>query len=501
MKIIQHTVAALCSLGLATCAFTLAHPNYHHLKSMAFELLDRKQAASTLFIQENFVAGTLFYGKIMKNYIDSLIGENKEKEKAFPLKSNSDLSPLLERVGVSQFVLLGEASHGTHEYYTWRTQISKRLIREKGFRFIAVEGDWPDCYRLNLYVKGHDKVHKDAASLLEEFKRWPTWMWANWEVASLLEWMKEHNKNLPENEKAGFYGLDVYSLWDSIELLVSYLQEHDPEAAKTARRALRCFQPYAENEQEYANAQVSLSASCKEPVLKLLNEVRRKANTYDHDPEAPLNTTQNALVAANAENYYASMVRFDNESWNIRDRHMAETLNEIVNYHGRNTKAIVWEHNTHIGDARYTDMKLAGDINVGQLVREKYGDKNVVLVGFGSYQGSVIAGEGWGSEMKRVKVPEAKKGSVEALLHEESMENRLLIFDKSNKNERFKSEMPHRAIGVVYNPDYEKYGNYVPSVLNGRYDAFIYLDYTKALHAMHLKADGHKIPDTYPFEF
>jgi erythromycin esterase-like protein len=428
-----------------------------------------------------------------------LIGEDKEQ--IFLLTGATDLEPLMKRIGVAQFVLLGEASHGTHEYYTWRTAITKRLIEEKGFNIIAVEGDWPDCYKLNRFIKGFDNTDKNASDIVKFFNRWPTWMWANWEIVALIEWLRQRNSNLYQNEKTGFYGLDVYSLWESLATMLSYLEKTDTHAAQVAKKAILCFEFAGEDGQAYAREWQSLPESCREPVIQLLREIRKKAPIYDHDPEAALNMEQNAHVAVNAEVYYRNMIGFRNDTWNLRDTHMVETLNRLINFHGKNARVVVWEHNTHIGDARFTDMKKAGMINVGQLVREQQGNDNTVLVGFGSYEGTVIAGQAWGAPMQEMEVPPAKKGSVERLLHDESAKNKLLVFDQYNKKERFGKVMPHRAIGVVYDPDHEKYGNYVPTILNARYDAFIYLDQTKALHPLHLHPDPEKTPDTYPFEY
>ncbi|GAA4460220.1 hypothetical protein GCM10023189_35010 [Nibrella saemangeumensis] len=426
---------------------------------------------------------------------------DESQKQSYRLTNAMDLDPLLDRIGDARCVMLGEASHGTHEYYTWRTAISKRLIQEKGFTFIAVEGDWPDSYQINRFVKGYPDSGTKPLEVLRTFDRWPTWMWANWEIAALMEWLKSHNTGLANDRKVGFYGLDVYSLWESMESLVDYLEKTDPEAAQAAHRAINCFQPYGEEGQNYAQAILYRSASCRDEVIQLLREIRTKARYYDHEPEASLNIEQNAHIAVNAEKYYRSMISFSDESWNIRDAHMMETLNRLRQFHGSTSKAIVWEHNTHIGDARYTDMKHSGMINIGQLAREQYSEKDVVLVGFGSYQGTVIAGNRWGAPMEVMTVPSARKGSVEERLHAEGADNKLLIFDRINKNERFSTEMPHRAIGVVYHPERERYGNYVPTVLNHRYDAFIYLDQTRALHPLHLHPDETKMPETYPFGF
>lgn len=418
----------------------------------------------------------------------------------FPLGTATDLDALLSDVGDRRVVMLGEASHGTHEYYTWRMALSKRLIEEKGFNFIAVEGDWPDCYKINRFVKGYKDAGNNIKDVLLNFDRWPTWMWANWEVAALAEWLRKYNQSLPLTKKIGFYGLDVYSLWDSMYAMMDYLQKEDPQTAQAVKKAIQCFEPFAENEQAYARASLT-EHSCRDKVLALLKEVRMKAQFLDGDREAGFNTEQNAIIAVNAEKYYTAMMSFDNESWNVRDRHMMETLDRLMKFHGANAKGIVWEHNTHIGDARATDMKHAGMVTIGQLGREQYGDNDVYLVGFGSYKGSVIAGEEWGAPMKTMRVPEAREGSVEHKLHQQSKENRYFLFKADDDRKDFDSSIKHRAIGVVYNPHRERYGNYVPSFMKQRYDAFIYLDETSALHPLHLKPHSEKIPETYPFNY
>lgn len=439
----------------------------------------------------------------MENLSGKDTSTTSNRNEMYPLNSSQDLDLILERVGDAHAVLLGEASHGTHEFYTWRTAITKRLIEEKGFNFIAVEGDWPDCYKLNRYIKGFENQSKKPEELLHEFRRWPTWMWANWEIAALMNWLKNHNTAIQVDKRVGFYGLDVYSLWESMETIIHYLEKNDPAAASFAHKALKCFEPYGEDEFRYAQsrAQNSISESCRDPLIRLLSEIKKKAMNYDHDPEAALNAEQNAQIALNAEEYYSKMMTFNDSTWNIRDTHMMETLNRLFEFHGKEAKAIVWEHNTHIGDASYTDMKSAGMINIGQLVREQRGDDDVVLIGFGTYSGSVIAGNEWGAPMEAMPVPAAKEGSIEAALHQESPDNKFLIFDRPGNENKFSKIMPHRAIGVVYDPSRERQGNYVPSVLSSRYDAFIFLDKTKALHPLHLKPHGHNIPETYPFNF
>lgn len=415
-----------------------------------------------------------------------------------PLSKDTHLDLLIDSIGNSQYVLLGEASHGTHEYYTWRAEISKRLIKEKGFKVIAVEGDWPDCYRINRWIKGLYPEDRSITNVLKTFDRWPTWMWANWEIASFATWLKTYNDPLDYGDKTGFYGLDVYSLWESLDIIVEYLEKEDPETAKFAQNAFQCFEPFKERD-SYVSVFSSAKPGCREQVIKLLKEVRLNSHRYNNEQEAGLNAEINALVMANAEKYYKAMAGFGEESWNVRDRHMVETLNTLVKYHGQDTKVIIWEHNTHIGDARATDMADDGLVNVGQLVREQHEKKGVYLVGFGSASGSVIAGDNWGAPMKKMIVPPAIKGSIEDSLHQLDDSNKLLIFKNNHELQQgFTKRQGHRAIGVVYHPNRER-GNYVPTVLSERYDAFLYLDKTRALHPLKIDPDGHKIPDTYPF--
>jgi erythromycin esterase len=418
-----------------------------------------------------------------------------------PLNDTSDLDPLMKYIGDSKYVLLGEASHGTHEYYTWRAKISKRLIEEKGFSFVAVEGDWPDCYRLNRYIKNYPYSGKNAQEVLNSFNRWPTWMWANWEIVAFAEWMKDFNKELPVNKKVGFYGLDVYSMRESMDAIIDYLKKNDPKTLQTAMKAMQCFEPYNGDEgQSYARASRLVSQLCEKEVVDLLRDIQSKMAHYNSDHENVFSTEQNALIAVNAEKYYRAMIHGGAKSWNIRDEHMTTTLNKLMDYYGGDAKVIVWEHNTHIGDARATDMASEGMVNVGQLVREQHSNDGVVSVGFGSYKGSVIAGREWGGVMHKMQMPAAVKGSWEYMLHHIGNEkNKLLMLHELNNEEDMGAPIGHRALGVVYNPEYEQYGNYVPTILPMRYDAFIFLDETKALNPLHIKTDGQQVPETFPF--
>lgn len=437
---------------------------------------------------------------------ESVIGLNEKeaisqiRAKSYPLNSGEDLDPLMKQIGDAKIVMLGEASHGTHEYYTWRTHITQRLIIERGFNFVAVEGDWPDCYRLNRYVKNYSRSGKNALEVLRAFHRWPTWMWANWETVALAEWLLTHNIKLPANKKVGFYGLDVYSLWESMEAIMGYLKSVDQQALKVAEKAFACFEPFRNDEgQGYAHASIMDANLCTSEVMDLLKEIQRKAPTFNTDHENVFSTRQNAMIAVNAEKYYRTIIEGGPHSWNVRDSHMMQTLNNLLDFHGKDAKAVVWAHNTHVGDARATDMTSEGMYNLGELARLTYHDSQVTLVGFGSYQGSVVAGHRWGADMLRMKVPAANRGSWENLLHQASPGNKLLLMNDFVNDTFLESHVGHRAIGVVYNPAYEEFNNYVHSILPLRYDAFLFLDKTKALHPLHILPDGHQTPETFPF--
>jgi len=404
------------------------------------------------------------------------------KKYSLSYETKEDLEPIIEAIGEAKIVLLGEASHGTSEFYTVRAELSKRLIEEKGFTLIAVEGDWPSTQQINRFIKGYDDEPKEVRDVLKSFNRWPTWMWANEEIADLVSWLKTYNLQKEMQQKVGFYGIDVYSLWESLDELITYLSETNPEGTDLvlAKKAISCFEPFNRHPENYAMSSVNISQACIDEVSKLLTSIRVNEDHYKNEQEADLNLKINAMVALNAEEYYRAMVRSDDLSWNIRDEHMVEAINEIMDYHGKDAKIIIWEHNTHIGDASATDMEAAGMINVGQLLRLQNRKENVFAVGFGTHRGTVIAGAEWGSPYKVIDVPSAMKDSWEDALHMTGANNKLLIFNDENRH-LFNHWIGHRAIGVVYNPEYEAYGNYVPSKMGSRYDAFIYIDETKAL--------------------
>ncbi|KGE18076.1 erythromycin esterase family protein [Paenibacillus wynnii] len=393
---------------------------------------------------------------------------------------------LVEEAGKSKYVLLGEASHGTSEFYTVRADLSKRLISEKGFRFIAVEGDWPSCYTLNRYVKGYTDEGVDAMAALSDFNRWPTWMWANREIIELAEWLRQYNTDKPDEEKAGFYGIDVYSLWESMDEILKYLgTKDDASDLEAAKRAFECFEPYEREGQSYGISASIYGEGCEGEVVSLLLRLQDKwKDAYPKDKENALSAELNALAVRGGEAYYRTMIRHDADSWNIRDRHMVEALEKLMEFHGEDARTIVWEHNTHVGDARATDMAEDGMVNVGQLLREEHGDE-VFAIGFGTYQGTVIAGKSWGAPMEKMRVPAAAANSWEEMLHRDGAEDKLLYFDKED-SVLDDTVIGHRAIGVVYHPEWER-GNYVPTVISKRYDAFIYIDQTKAVSPLALE--------------
>ncbi|MCU1496506.1 MAG: erythromycin esterase-like enzyme [Acidimicrobiales bacterium] len=404
------------------------------------------------------------------------------RARSLPLRSPADLDPLLERLGQQRVVLLGEASHGTSEYYGWRAELTKRLIVEQEFGFIAVEGDWPDCYEVNRWVKGRDTEHRTARELLAEFNRWPTWMWANEEIADFVDWLRGHNA--ASDDPVGFYGLDVYSLWESLRVITDYLLEHQPDDLDTLAEAWRCFEPYAEEPQRYAHATRLVPTSCEEPVIELLVEMQAAQKTDSADPEARFDARQNAEVVAGAERYYRTMAWADGRSWNVRDIHMADTLDRLLEHQGGGSRAVVWAHNTHVGDARATDMAAHGMVNLGQLARDCYGEDRVRLVGFAGHHGSVIAAYAWGAPMRQLPVPPAPDGTHEDLIHRAVADPALFVFGDDRSSPWLTQRRGHRAIGVVYDPQRDAVGNWVPTVMGGRYDALLSFDETNALHPL-----------------
>ena len=403
-------------------------------------------------------------------------------EAIYPLNNDEDLDVLIKEIGDKKLVLLGEASHGTSEFYTWRARLSQRLIEEKGFTIIAVEGDWEDALPLNNYIKGMSAA-TSAEAALENFDRWPTWMWANEEIADLAEWLKDYNSEKTGKEQVGFYGLDVYGIWESLQAVHSYFINHEELSAEVSQAVLDCFASYNGNENAYAIATVDADANCEEVISEMLQALETTIGDPGALAQAEFNALQNAYVVANAETYYRTAARSSATSWNVRDLHMAGTMDRLLEHHGEETKMIVWEHNTHVGDARATDMADAGMVNIGQLARETYGKGNVYIVGFGTYSGEVIAAESWGAKPKKMDVPKAQRNSWEWMLHNEKPDDMIILMETLKAEPQFRRRIGHRAIGVVYDPKRES-GNYVPSILPERYDAFIFIDQTTALEPL-----------------
>ncbi|HEX8410410.1 MAG TPA: erythromycin esterase family protein [Thermoanaerobaculia bacterium] len=414
--------------------------------------------------------------------------------------SAKNYDALLDMIGDATVVCLGEASHGTHEFYRERANITKRLIDEKGFNAVAVEADWPDAFRVNRYVRGTGD-DQDATDALAGFKtRFPTWMWRNADVLDFVGWLRSYNDAREESQRAGFYGIDLYSLFSSIEAVIGYLEQVDPAAAKRARERYSCFDHFGQEAQNYGYAAAFGAAeSCEEEVVKQLTELTRQPA----GSEELFDAEQNARLVANAEEYYRSMFGGRVSSWNLRDRHMAETVEALVSFLGRNggpAKVVIWAHNSHLGDARFTEMGEQGELNVGQLMRERYGER-AVLIGFSTYTGTVTAADDWDSPAQRKRVRPGLRGSYEEVLHEVSTTPYYLLFrGHGAASEELAEPRLQRAIGVIYRPDTERQSHYFHARVARQFDAIIHFDETRAVEP--LERGGHwrseEPPETYP---
>src|SRR5947207_1889819 len=427
--------------------------------------------------------------------------------------TSSDYDLLIRHAADARFVLLGEASHGTHEFYRERAQITKRLIEEKGFAAVAVEADWPDAYRINRFVRGASR-DAEAIDALANFKRFPTWMWRNADVLDFIGWLRNYNDSLPTHEnKIGFYGLDLYSLNASIEAVLNYLKKVDPEAAQRAHDRYSCFDHFGEDTQGYGYAAgFGLTESCEREVVAQLIELRRRAAEYaSRDGRVAADdfffAEQNARLVKNAEEYYRSMFRGSVPSWNLRDRHMAETLESLVAHlerQGRQAKVVVWEHNSHLGDARATEMSERGELNVGQLVRERHGIE-ALLVGFSTYEGTVTAATNWDGPAERKRVRPALNESYEALFHEVGIPRFLLFtIDRSPAAVQLREPRLERAIGVIYRPETERQSHYFYARLADQFDAVLHFDKTRAVEPLERQPEWNmdEVPEaaeTFPF--
>ena len=430
------------------------------------------------------------------------------REAAHPLEdAERNYDPLINMIGEARFCLIGEATHGTHEFYRDRAEITKRLIKEKGFKAVAVEADWPDAFRINRYVRGMSD-DRNADEALAGFKRFPTWMWRNTVVVDFVEWLREYNESLPDySAKVSFYGLDLYSLYTSIEAVLSYLNKVDPEAASRARYRYSCFEHFRENTQAYGYAaNFGMTDTCEREVLGQLLELRRRAAEYaSRDGRIAQDefffAEQNARLIKNAEAYYRTMFRGRVDSWNLRDRHMAETLDALVNHlsaEGQTAKVAVWEHNSHLGDARATYMAAQGELNVGQLVRQKYG-REAVLVGLTTYTGTVTAASDWDGPAERKRVRPALAESYEHLFHKVGLENFLLTMREQTSTVLRRPRL-ERAIGVIYLPQTERQSHYFDASLSEQFDAVIHFDETSALEPLERYAlwETGEPPETFP---
>lgn len=425
---------------------------------------------------------------------ESLI--NEIVKKSSPFNTINDAHFLIEQIKNKKIVMFGEASHGTQEFYEWRRMLSNELIRNHGFHFIAVEGDWPASMGINDFIK--DKGNQNSIKAMEGFSRWPTWMWANSEVMRLMDELREWNEKA-ENP-VGFYGLDVYSLYESLDEVVKKIKKIDSELSIKVRSLYSCLEPYRHDERAYARSLFEFPEGCEREVIKALEKI---LEAHLEDGERVLDIEQNARIVQNAENYYHTMISGLDDSWNVRDRHMMETLNTLLKHHGPETKAIIWAHNTHIGDYRATDMAFQGQINIGGLAREEYGEKNVALIGFSTFKGKVIASHAWDGPIETMKVPEGKDESLEHHFHEATKEirsdNFYLDLSRIEENSPLNEFYGHRAIGVVYHPSLEQRGNYVPTIPAKRYDGMIFCNETRALKPLHVDFEREKIPETFPF--
>jgi erythromycin esterase-like protein len=419
---------------------------------------------------------------------------NDVRDVAQPLTgATTDYDALIDQIGAARVVLIGEASHGTHEFYQERAELTKRLIAEKGFNAVAVEADWPDAYRVNCYVRGNGS-DQDSDAALSNFKRFPIWMWRNTVVRDFVEWLREHNLNQQRaRPPVGFYGLDLYSLYSSIEAVLAYLDQVDPEGAQRARYRYGCFEHFAEDPQAYGYvASFNLQQSCQNGVIEQLHELQRRAGEYvQRDSRIAEDeyfyAEQNARLAKNAEDYYRTMFQGRVSSWNVRDCHMAETLDALIRHldrHGGHSKVVVWEHNSHLGDARATELGQSGELNVGQLVRERY-EHDSFLIGFSTFTGSVTAASNWDGPAERKRVRPGLKGSYEALFHDVGLPRFLLnLRDENAAIEGLRHERLQRAIGVIYRPETERMSHYFHARLPDQFDALIHLDETRAVEPL-----------------
>ena len=415
-----------------------------------------------------------------------------------------DIERIIDRLGPVSHYLMGEASHGTHDFYHFRTCVTKHLIEHHGLTAVAVEADWPDAYRVNRFVRG-EGPDQDANAALSGFERFPAWMWRNTEVLSFVRWLREWNDRHPDR-KVGFYGLDLYSLMTSAQAVVAYLERIDPEAATRARARYACFDHFAGDTHAYGYAvSAGIFDSCEDAVVSQLAELRRQAAVYANRDgrvaeEEYFFAEQNAHLAQNAEEYYRAMFRGRHSSWNIRDTHMADTFDALVKFLGRDAdaKIAVWAHNSHLGDARATEMGERGEINLGQLLRERHGD-NVASIGFTTFEGTVTAASDWDGDAERKAVRPALDGSIEFLLHAVALPQ-FVLFLQDQQLGGFVTPLLERAIGVIYRPQTERQSHYFNARVSEQFDALVHIDRTTALVPLEPSPHWYReeVPETYP---
>jgi erythromycin esterase-like protein len=416
---------------------------------------------------------------------------------------HGDLDPLLSQVGQARFVLIGEASHGTHEFYCLRAELTQRLVEEHGFGAVAVEADWPDAYRVDRFVRG---LGDDAGAVeaLAGFQGFPGWMWRNADVLDFVGWLREHNDGRAPAARVGFYGLDLYSLYSSMAAVISYLDRLDPQAANRARRRYACFDHAGDDGQAYGVAAgLDLAASCEEAVVEELRELRRRAvESTVLSEEEHFAAVENARVARDAEAYYRTMFRGRRSSWNLRDTHMADTLEALVAHldrQGGQTKVVVWAHNTHVADARATEMGKAGELSLGQLVRQRLGD--AFVIGFSTHAGTVTAASSWDGPAERKLLRPALPDSYEALFHATGLPRFALGLRGDNRAvELLRAQRLERAIGVIYLPESERVSHYFRAVLPEQFDAVIHVDHSRAVEPLERIGEWHRgdLPETFP---
>ncbi len=407
------------------------------------------------------------------------------EHKIIPLEGDASLEKLTLTAANKKLVLLGEASHGTHEYYLWRDKISRQLISNHDFSFIAVEGDFASLYHLNNYVKNLEGAANSAREVLLKFERWPTWMWSNHEVVALAEWLRSHNDTLPQDKKVGFYGMDVYGEWDSKKVVLDLLKTTNRLAYQYVKEQYNCFNPHKGDSWEYAHAVSAGKESCAEATKNVVTYIRDNRNKFSQlTDDTYFYLLQNSIIVHNAEEFYReSVASIGQVSWNTRVHHMHDTVNDLLKLYGDDSKGIVWAHNTHIGDATYTSMQATGETNIGQLSRATWGIDNVFLIGFTTNKGKVLAASSWGAPMKKMTIPPARPNSIEHKLNEIDEESFYIIFDDEDRKKENLKAMGNRAVGVVYNPRRDD-RQFEPTIVPWRYDALFFFKKTEALKVL-----------------